>query len=253
MKNAYQKLFKNEDFIDRLIEARDSCRRAHVETGFTVGRNTFRKDAKYPEERNYVVNGLQFGEESKIQLSSEDYGIFDGTFTFVGLHFHGEIGKKVSKAATAISADDFGSMNVDRIDRSTRIGVVTSPLSLVGFYGSNGKISLLAVQEKSENALSFERIRNAWRYYDKNIDVAKPIRSLNDLKKSEQVIRNTGEYNVETLVMHNGEFSPEMLKRLSTFDDKYKIDEGVWTKSQDFYREEHPIENPLEDIIEGMS
>ena len=34
--------------------------------------------------------------------------------------------------------------------------------------------------------------------------------------------------------------------------DKYKINESIWTKSQDFFTEEHPIENPLEDIIDNM-
>ena len=252
MKNAYQQLFREQDFIDRLIEARDSCNKTHAETGFTVARNTFRRDAQYPEDRDYVVNGVQFGDEGGINLSSENYGILDGTFTFLDLHFHGEIGKKASNAPGAISADDFADLNIHRMHQAADTGVVTSPLSLVGFYGPNGKISLLAVQEKSEGALSFERIRNAWRYYDNNIDVTKPVESLKDLKDVQEVIRKTGEYNAETLVLHNGEFSAEMLRRLGTFKDKYKINESIWTKSQDFFTEEHPIENPLEDIIDNM-
>ena len=82
MKNAYQQLFREQDFIDRLIEARDSCKKTHAETGFTVARNTFRRDAQYPEDRDYVVNGVQFGDEGGINLSSENYGILENIYFF---------------------------------------------------------------------------------------------------------------------------------------------------------------------------
>tara|TARA_Y100000310_G_scaffold61278_1_gene56556 strand:+ start:1903 stop:2628 length:726 start_codon:yes stop_codon:yes gene_type:complete len=229
-KNFFQEIFEEEEFKERILDAKKIASETGLETGFAVGKR-YTKGFYTNNENNYKISNVQISEDdNKLEGRNFIYGIAEGLFDSIDLHFHNRL--------YFPSSADLNFLNAIRKWDYKDNKIKSKPLMIVASYTSK-KTNLFLIQEKTEELIVEEKLEKFNSMYENLILI--PSYQNKKMVTAERTIdffNFTDLYTCDMITFNDSQkISKKSLEKLTKFDDSLEVDE----KFNDLLREKEKL------------
>ena len=216
--NFFQTVFRDPEFKENILEAKEIIQETSLETGFDVGRK-YTEGFYFKTPNDYKIGKIKISDDNNSMGGRTfEEGFSIGLFNSIDLHFH--------KIFYFPSPDDIKFLNKTRTWDYTDHKIKSNPLMVVASYTPK-KTNLFLIQEKSKNLMSEDELEHTIKLYENLI--TKSAYQNNKIVKPETTIdffNFLDSYNCDMISFNDSKkIGEKSIEKLAKFNDHLEIDE----------------------------